>query len=243
MTLVSLEHLLPFPLQLFFAFLLGIALGSFGTMLLHRMPRAENFGGRSACPLCGHTLAWYDLFPLLSYLFLRGRCRSCAARISPRYLIVEFVTGALFVAVAALFRDLPIVLLIPLSLALLMVLFIAFYDAETQRIPDILTAVLAFMALLYQFGRLLLMPGETPQSLFFGALFIALFFGSLWIVSRGRWIGSGDILLGASLGALLGFRESILMLFFAYTIGAAVATTLLLSGKIHRKSPDRKSVV
>src|SRR3954454_15242120 len=84
-----------------FLFPTGLAFGSFATVLAHRMPRHENWvSGRSHCPGCGHEIAAYDNVPVLSWLLLRGRCRSCSAKISARYPLTELAMAVLFTATA-----------------------------------------------------------------------------------------------------------------------------------------------
>ena len=80
-------------------FVLGLAFGSFLNVCIYRLPRGFSVvTPRSACPQCKHPIAFYDNLPVLSWLILRGRCRNCQARISPRYLLIELLTGALFLA-------------------------------------------------------------------------------------------------------------------------------------------------
>src|ERR671932_2322607 len=89
------------PASLILSGALGAAFGSFAGALAHRLPRRESLAGRSRCPSCGVTIRAYDNVPVVSWLLLRGRCRECAAPISPRYPVVELLTAALFVAVVA----------------------------------------------------------------------------------------------------------------------------------------------
>ncbi|MEW6276794.1 MAG: prepilin peptidase, partial [Bacillota bacterium] len=88
-----------FPFFLGLSAILGLFVGSFLNVVIYRLPRGEQVtGGRSRCPACGRALAWFDLVPVLSFLLLQGRCRHCLARISPRYPLVELLTGAVFAA-------------------------------------------------------------------------------------------------------------------------------------------------
>src|SRR5215208_6688363 len=90
------------------AFVFGAAIGSFASVVAHRVPRGEPFAaGRSQCPSCGAQIAAYDNVPLVSWLVLRGRCRSCGERISARYPLVELGTGLGFAAVTAVHLDAP----------------------------------------------------------------------------------------------------------------------------------------
>lgn len=229
LTLTSLEATIPPILQLIFAGMIGLCFGSFGTMLLWRIPKRESFGGRSYCTQCKHVLAWYDLIPVVSFVMLLGKCRYCKNGISTRYLLVELATTILFILLASKFRDMPIVLLAPLGIASYSTLLIAFYDLKTLRIPDLLITILILSALCFQSGRSALESSSTVmQDAFQGASIFFVFFGSLWLVRFGKLIGSGDILLGVGLGLMLGLIGSLISLFIAYTIGAAAASILLL---------------
>ena len=236
MSLASLEEYLPFPLQIVIIALIGLCFGSFATMLLHRIQRGGIFGKRSACPRCNRILAWVDLIPLLSFVFLRGQCRSCRQPISFSYPLTELLSAALFLLLATGFRETPIIVFLPLLAAMYIALLIALYDARTQSIPDILTLLLALTALLYRIALQISSDGTAIHDGLLGILPPLLLLGGLWVFSRGRWIGSGDIFLGAALGFLLGFPESILMLFLAYVAGGVTAACLLMTKKVTRKT-------
>src|SRR3989338_864232 len=150
MSLASLEEFLPFPLQIVIIALICLCFGSFATMLLHRIPQGGIFGKRSACPRCNRILAWTDLIPLLSFVFLRGQCRSCRQPISFSYPLTELLSAALFLLLALRFHETPIIIFLPLLAAMYIALLIALYDARTQSIPDILTLLLALTALLFR---------------------------------------------------------------------------------------------
>jgi len=207
-------------------FVLGLVLGSFGNVLISRLPQGRAIGGRSQCPHCGKVLTARELIPLLSFVMQRGECRRCDGAISLRYPLVELASGLLFLfalAFATSFLEAFI-----LALALWFLLLIAVIDAEQQRIPDVLNIPFVFLGILFN----ALSGSADPSGLLLGGGFFAVF----WGVSRGRWTGSGDIILGAGIGALLGgFREMLLCLLFAYVAGALVAAFLLLSGRKTRK--------
>ncbi len=132
----------------FFGFLLGLAVGSFLNVVIHRLPRGESIVyPPSHCPACGARLGAAELVPVVSYLVQRGRCRHCGARISPRYPLVELLTGLLFAAAALLRPALwPDLVFIWAFLALLVAL--AFIDADTYLLPDSLTYGGLFLGLL-----------------------------------------------------------------------------------------------
>jgi prepilin signal peptidase PulO-like enzyme (type II secretory pathway) len=201
---------------------LGLAMGSFGNVVIFRVPEHRSLGGRSSCMTCHRTLNVWELIPVVSFLIQRARCRGCRSELSWQYPLVELLTAFLFVfaLLQATYNPLHAVLL---ALALWLLLLIAIIDARTSLIPDALSFPLLPLGLLLQFIQ--------GQVLFSGILLGAGFFAFQWIVSRGRWVGSGDIILGAGIGALLGsWQITAVFLFFSYVIGAAVASLLLLSG-------------
>jgi leader peptidase (prepilin peptidase) / N-methyltransferase len=225
---------MPLALQLPFALLIGLTLGSFGTMLLHRVPEGESILGRSHCPHCRHSLAWYDLLPLLSYFLLRGYCRSCHEPISLRYPLFEEFTALLAILLVLQFHLEPLHELLLIGAASFVLLLVAFYDYETKTIPDLFTGAIFLSALLLTVLRDpgLILPAILTSAL--GALVLFIFFGSLWLISQGKWIGSGDILLGIAIGFLLGWQHTLLALFLTYIFGGAIAAFLLFTGHAKR---------
>lgn len=171
-------------------------------------------------------LHWYDLIPVFSFLFLKCRCHYCKQKISWRYPILEVITALVFVLFATHIDWGEGIALVFLASALYALVLIGFYDFETQKIPDIFITLLFLSALLYR-ATLSMHEPLAMQNGVMGAAIPFLFFGGMWMISSGRWIGSGDILLGTSIGLLLGTRLSMLALFFAYVIGAATALILM----------------
>ena len=226
----------PTFLPALFAALFGFSLGSFGSVLLSRIPAGETLHGRSHCPHCREMLHWYDLIPLLSFLLLKGQCRYCKKSISWKYPFMEAITALCSVLLITALAPLPIPALLALSTAAFAFLLIAFYDFETKNIPDVFIAIAFLSALLFQTFVAEVRESSSLQDAFLGAAVPLTFFGGLWLMSRGEWIGSGDILLGVAIGLLLGLKFTLLALFLAYTLGACVALVLLLSGRAQRKS-------
>ena len=208
-------------------FIFGLVFGSFGNVLLCRFPLGESIRGRSHCPSCKKILREIDLIPVISFIFLRGRCHSCRTAISWQYPVIELVSGLLFIA-AACIATTPLTAIL-LALAFWLLLIISVIDARTQGIPDIFSILFIATAFLYSgFSGWL-----DPIAILIGFGF----FGSQWIISRGKWIGSGDVFLSIGLCALLGqINLVIFMLFSSYIFGAIVASALLLSGRITRQS-------
>jgi len=203
------------------AFLWGSVLGSFGNVLIYRLPEGKAPRGRSHCPQCGYQLAIRDLVPLLSFAWLWGKCRKCHKPISWQYPLVELASGLLFM-LAFLHHSESIIAGALLALCCWILLLIAVIDGRTGFIPDALTFPFIALALLRGF----FLPHFPLLPLVLGCGF----FGLQWIVSRGKWVGSGDILLGLGIGALTGSWSLLLIaLFAAYILGATVASLLLIN--------------
>ncbi|MEK7591617.1 MAG: prepilin peptidase [Patescibacteria group bacterium] len=216
-------NVLPLSWVLFFLGLMGLILGSFGNVLIARAPKGESIGGRSRCPHCKNVLGWGELVPVISFLLHGGRCRKCRKGISAQYPFVEIVS-ALIVPLAFYrggFQVLPSVLL---SLSLWFLFLIAVTDFQTRTIPDALSLPLIALTLLWNIadGRL------HAEGLVVGAVFI----GGQWLLSKGKWVGSGDVLLALGIGALMqSWVLGILWLGLSYMIGAVLACILLLTHK------------
>lgn len=206
---------------------LGLTFGSFGSVLVTRVPEGRSIGGRSRCPRCGRTLGAYDLVPLLSFIVLAGRCRFCKAPIGVLYPFLETASAALFV-LALVVGPSPLPALL-LAWALWLLLLIAVMDVRTRFIHDALNLSFILFAAAYA-----LTAGRFAIA---GAVSVGLFFGVQWLVSRGRWIGSGDILLGIGVGLLMGdLRMALLCLAGAYIIGALAAIVLLAAKRVTKTS-------
>ncbi len=206
------------PLEILF-FIVGAVMGSFGNVVVFRSIAGKNLNGRSMCRACGHVLSPLELVPVLSFLFLGAKCRACRMPISWQYPLVEAATGLLFLL--SLWQESFI--LIPaflLATALWLLLLISLIDARTGSIPDALTIPFIGVSVM----RALLLPSLPLLAMLIGGGFFAL----QWIISRGRWVGSGDMLVGVGIGALvLTGAQTFVSLGIAYIAGAIVAVLLL----------------
>lgn len=228
------------PVVLAFIFVFGTIIGSFLNAVIWRLRTGETFlRGRSYCPVCRHVLGVMDLVPLLSYLVLLGRCRYCRKGISPRYPTIEAATGLLFLAFAlqtgARYGDVfgwPAVLELLRNWYFVSVLMIIFvYDLRYMLILRKVTAPAIALALAANLAL-----GVAWQGLAIGCLIGWGFFMLQILVSKGRWVGGGDVWLGLLLGAMLGWPMVAIALFVAYVAGAVVGTLLLLCRKVGWKS-------
>jgi leader peptidase (prepilin peptidase) / N-methyltransferase len=203
-------------------FVLGAVLGSFGTVVAHRLPRGESFvGGRSRCPACGAQVAARDNVPVLSWLWLRGRCRSCGATISPRYPLAEAGLGALWAATYLILgSDDGGRLALGLVLCALLVV-ITLTDLELRVIPN---PVVGFGAVVGIALLALTEPGELPENLIAAAIGGAIL--ALIALSYPRGMGMGDAKLVAMMGIFLG-RALAPAVLIALAAGAVVGLVMI----------------
>jgi leader peptidase (prepilin peptidase)/N-methyltransferase len=239
------------PLFAVAIFALGLAFGSFLNVCVYRLPLGISVTTpRSACPKCKHAIAFYDNMPVLSWLILGGRCRQCKTKISPRYLLIELLTGVLFLACYWYF-GLTLSALKYCVFAFLL-LGLIFTDAETKLLPDKLT--LPGLALGFVFSLLvpvndlasqflaakvdLPFSGEVSARLFslldagLGAAVGASFIygaGAIYLRWRGtEGMGFGDVKLMAMVGAFLGIKLTIFTIFTASLAGSMFGLTAVL---------------
>ena len=202
-------------------------------MLIDRMPREEQFiKGRSHCDRCNHILSWKDLFPVVSWVILGGKCRYCHKPVPFRNTLVELVTGSLFV-INYLFLSNSIDLLTVngfiielLWLTILCSLIVIFFiDLDHQIIPDSLTIIAVIAAALIH----LIEPNTLSlQNYIVSALGGAGFFAFLILITKGRGMGWGDVKFAAFMGIFLGYPRIISSLYFAFLTGAFVSAILII---------------
>ena len=216
-------------------FLLGLSVGSFLNSWIWRT--RENFritSGRSMCPVCRRQLRWYENIPVLSYTFLKGKCMACKNPIPVHYTLVEIGTGVLFVLLARHTLNHPTenYLYFLRNITFLIFLIVIFvYDALYQ---EILSEVVWLGSLIGIFFNFYL--HYSIVSMLLGALVVSGFFLLQFAVSKGRWIGGGDVRLGVMMGLWLGWPVSLAALFMAYISGAIVSLFLLILKKKTLKS-------
>ena len=217
-------------------FIFGSMLGSFLNVCIVRLPQGVSIvNPPSHCPNCRARIPFYDNIPLISYLFLRGRCRFCAERISPRYIFVELLMGSLSVALLLRFGLGTVFFVYVAFVAALVV--ISFIDLDKQIIPDVISLPGIVLGLL---TSLLHYPWPTdslsiPPSPVNSVLGILMGGGFLFLVAvlyeylKGiEGMGMGDVKLLAMIGAFLGWSSVLLGLFFASLIGSLVGLVLML---------------
>lgn len=203
----------------------GLFFGSFLNVLADRLPRGEDvIFTRSHCDFCKKPLAWWELIPLLSYISLHGRCSKCHRKLSWQYPLMEFVTGLLFAIVWSVSAQNALALLAALTLASAL-LVITVSDMKYQIIPDSMVLIGSAAASVYFFT---LNPETILVRLASGCV-AAFFLMLIWMVTRGRGIGYGDVKLAFLAGLVTGYPGIIVTMYTAFLTGATVGVILIIT--------------
>ncbi len=220
------------PIVIFyiFAFIFGAVVGSFLNVCICRLPKNESIVfPPSHCPTCDYRIPWYDNVPIISYLILRGRCRSCKARISIQYPLVELVNALLTLFLFMRFG--PTFAFLVLFLFCSAMVVVTFIDLEHQIIPDAISLPGIVAGFIFSFF--------IPQLGWLNSLIgILVGGGSLWLVASGyelltkkEGMGGGDIKLLAMMGAFLGWKAIPFIIFVSSLIGSVIGITVMLMRK------------
>lgn len=197
-------------------FLYGITIGSFLNVCIYRLPKKENIvTTRSHCTSCGYQLKWYDLIPLFSWLVLGGKCRKCKARISVQYPVIEALNGFLWLTIFFVCGvSIETALYCVLASALLALSVI---DFRTYEIPFGFNLMIAALGLIRVLTDL---SNWTEYAIGFFAVSAPLYL--IYLVTKGRGIGGGDIKLMAAAGLLLGWKLIVLSLVIGCILGSVI---------------------
>ena len=231
-------------------FIFGTIIGSFLNVVIARLKTKESIlKDRSHCPFCKKKLSWYELVPIASFLIQKGRCKKCKKKISWQYPLVELTTGLIFLlaifnfspyggpAVGWQFPGIINILFLLIISSFLIIIFV--YDLKHYLVPDeiiypaIVLTFIYFLFRIWNFGNWNLF---VIWNLLFGALLGGAFFLIIVLVSRGRWMGMGDVKIGVLMGLLLGLPQVFVAIFLAFLIGAFISIILLLLKKKKLKS-------
>jgi leader peptidase (prepilin peptidase)/N-methyltransferase len=219
-----------------FAFFFGAVVGSFLNVCIYRLPRSESVVfPASHCPSCGSGIRPHDNIPIASYIFLRGRCRSCGIRISPQYPVVELVNALLTMFLFIKFGfSLTFLFLFIFCSALVVITFV---DLEHRIIPDVISlpgivvgfAASFFIADLYTGRNLGWLNSLIGILVGGGSLFIVAF--AYQLLTKKEGMGGGDIKLLAMMGAFLGWVAVPFIIFASSLVGSVVGITVMLAQK------------
>ncbi len=196
--------------------LYGIIIGSFLNVLILRVPIKESVTlKRSHCMNCNHTLSWYELFPLFSYIFLGGKCRHCKTHISLQYPIIEAANGILYTGLFLVYGISVETILYCLCTSALLALSVI--DWRTQEIP------VGFNIFIGLLGVVRLLTDLSNWSTYVIGLFaVSGFLFLLYLITKGRGIGGGDIKLMAATGLLLGWQLNIIAFLLGCILGSII---------------------
>lgn len=229
--------LVPLELVLVALGVLGLLVGSFLNVVIHRVPEGVSLvHPGSACPACGHAVRAYDNVPVLSWLLLRGRCRDCDEPIGARYPLVELATAALFVLVGAHFRWDTFT---PAALALVaggVALFMI--DLDRQRLPFAVTGVTGALVAVALVVDAVAGSGFRLTSVWSALLWLGVY-GGVWLLTAGRGMGLGDVALAPVLGLALGWLgwgPTLVGLLGGFVVGALVGAVLMVVGRAGRRT-------
>lgn len=235
-------------------FVFGTVIGSFLNVVILRYNTGESIvSGKSACFSCAESLSWHEMFPVLSFFALRGKCGNCKSKISWQYPLVEFFTGLLFLSIYLKFNGFYFLNSNSPHLFSLgnlvsrhfyfyyfaifsLLVVITVYDLRHKIIPDLLVFSFAFISLAWLIAsEITSHVGLANWDLAAGPI-LALPFFLMWFFSGGRWIGLGDAKLALGMGWFLGLISGISAVILGFWIGAAVSLALLLLQKLNLMS-------
>lgn len=212
-------------------FIIGLCFGSFVNAWVWRTKVGKSVAkGRSMCPDCKHQLSAIDNIPLVSYLLLKGKCRYCKKPISIQYPLVELITALLFVALYLYFAPINTYQWFQLvAWCVITVLLVAafVYDLRHMLLPDkftlpvVVIAVILLIAQAVQFG-ISSIYAQLIATLIFAGLYLAI-----WVLSKGKLLGGGDIRLAVLMGLLLSVPQLLVAVFVAYMVGAILGVLLI----------------
>lgn len=227
-------------LGIIFAAVLGGILGSFSNVLIIRWHEDKGLGGRSACPACKKTIRARHLIPVVSWLWLKGRCAYCRHKISGQYVMIEAAAAVLGI-IAALRWDpfsqpmfwfeflLSVSLLVPVAM-----------DLRWKELPVEYLLGIGIAGMAFNFSGLSKLGNSGLLSMNLLNMAIALaavaaFFGGQYLLSHGKWLGSGDIIFGIMMAGVLSWPLVAVGVYAAYVIGSVAALVGLASGRLSRK--------
>jgi prepilin signal peptidase PulO-like enzyme (type II secretory pathway) len=234
-----------FWLLAFLIFFFGACVGSFLNVVILRLPKDEKLTGRSHCPNCMHILSAGELVPLFSFFLLGGKCKSCRSKISWRYFVIELATALLFLITWLIQQPHELLgfLFLLKSLIFVSTLIIVFViDLEYLLIFDQVLIGAGALLLVFNIAldifshqAMFSIYSQAFGGLIAGVVFSAAFF-LLWLFSKGRWMGFGDVKFMLFLGIVLGWPGTLVCWLLAFVLGTLYAIPLLVSGKKNLES-------
>ncbi len=208
-------------------FVFGLVIGSFLNVCIYRIPKSKSIVfPPSSCPECGERIKWHDNIPVVSYIFLKGKCRSCGSRISVRYPLVELLTAVLLTLIFCRYGMTFTAFYFSMLASFLII--VSFIDLDTMKVP----VKLCYFSML---TGLLLSPFSHSTSFLdsvlgasFGAGIILFIIETYYVFTGREGMGYGDANIMAVIGAFLGWKKVVLTLFIASLVGASIGIGLMV---------------
>lgn len=213
--------------QIIIAFVFGLIIGSFLNVCIYRIPQNTSIVfGSSHCMKCKTELKWYELFPVFSYIFLRGKCRTCHTKISIRYPLIELLNGVLYAVAFYRFAAIPQAIAISLFFSILII--ISMIDLDTMLIPNRLVAAIFVLGI----ASIWIFPEVSLLSRLIGAVIISVPFLLIAIFTGG--MGGGDVKLMFAAGILLGTKSIIIAALIGIVLAAICGIIIKLKTKVSK---------
>jgi prepilin signal peptidase PulO-like enzyme (type II secretory pathway) len=226
----------------FLIFILGLTIGSFLNVVIIRLKNKETiFKGRSHCMFCKKKLNWYELIPIISFIIQLGKCKKCKKKISWQYPLVELFTGLIFLLIFYFFGQnwqFPYIVyncFLYFISCLLIIIFV--YDLKHYLVADNIIYSAIIISFLFNVF-LWIFTNNFPVFIWsiVAAILAGGFFEIIVLISKEKWMGKGDVLIGILMGLILGWPMTIVGLLLAFLIGAIVSLVLLILKKKKMKS-------
>lgn len=219
----------------FYIFILGLLIGSFLNVCIYRIPRGESIVfPASHCTRCGNKIKWYDLIPVISYIFLKGKCRDCKDKISLRYPFIELITGAIFLALYIEYNLSFTFFRYIILVTFLIVIGMIDFDTTDVYFSTTLSGIIVGIIIV-------IVGGVYNQGIFLNAI-LPYIFGAIIgggsiaiIILITGGMGWGDAEICLLCGIFLGWKLTLVMMFLSFIIGAVVGILLVVSKKKSRK--------
>jgi leader peptidase (prepilin peptidase)/N-methyltransferase len=222
------------PLLSIFFFVAGSIVGSFLNVCIHRIPVHQSvIHPRSRCPRCENLIPWYQNVPILSYVFLRGRCANCKERISPVYPLVELITACYFLLLYRTFGvSIPFLIYAFFGCSVIVLIFIDFYH---RLLPSVITFPSVALGLLSSFFNPLVRPMDSGLGVLVGGLIPTIVLIVYKWIRKREGLGHGDIVMLAMVGAFLGWKQVLFVLFASSVLGSIIGILVIV---LFKKATD-----
>jgi leader peptidase (prepilin peptidase)/N-methyltransferase len=208
--------------------MLGLCSGSFFNVCIYRLPLEKSVVKPSSfCPSCGNNIKWYHNIPLLSYIFLGGKCAYCSSKISVKYPLIEILTGFIFYSNFFLYGFSTHTLINIIFISLLII--VIFVDIKHMIIPDEISVGGIIVGFLLSFFRKDLTWADSLLGIVIGGGILLLIIKGYYLLTKKEGMGGGDVKLLAMIGAFLGYKSLLFVIFVSSLFGTVVGVPLMLA--------------